>query len=173
LGESRTWPYFWDNPRWNVPNHPVVGINWYEAVAYCRWLTEKLCALGTLGKDEAVRLPTEREWQRAAQGDDGREYPWGEWAEGHANTRESGIGQPSAVGLFPEGASPCGALDMAGNVWEWCADWYDEDRDTKVLRGGSWNDFQWFARCAYHRVSLTPRSRYIEIVGFRCARGSE
>jgi hypothetical protein len=170
LGESRTCPALWDDPRWNVPNHSVVGVNWYEAVAYCRWLIEKLRALGTLGQDEVVRLPTEAEWQHAAQGDDGRAYPWGEWAEGHANTSESGIGQTSAVGLFPEGVSPCGALDMAGNVWEWCADWYDEDRDTKVLRGGSWGYGSDHVRSA-HRVRRYPGLRDLGM-GFRCARGS-
>jgi len=148
----------------------VVRVSWYEADAYCRWLTEKLRALGTLEKDEAVRLPTEREWQRAAQGDDGREYPWGRWQEGWANTSESGIGQTSAVGLFPEGASPCGALDMAGNVWEWCADWYDEERKYKVLRGGSWLDLLRDARCTYRDGGL-PRDWY-HYWGFRCARGS-
>jgi len=165
----------WTEPRYaggafDLPNHPVVRVSWYEADAYCRWLTEKLGVLGTLGEDEVVRLPMEREWQRAAQGDDGREYPWGRWQEGRANTDESGIGQTSAVGLFPEGASPCGALDMAGNVWEWCADWYDRDRKYKVLRGGSWRSNQGGARCIY-RVWYSPWFRFIS-VGFRCARGS-
>jgi hypothetical protein len=169
-GESRTCPVYWDDPLWNVSNHPVVGANWYEAVAYCHWLTEKLRTLGTLGADEVVRLPTEAEWQQAAQGNDGREYPWGEWAGGHANTSESDIGQTSTVGLFPEGASPCGALDMAGNVWEWCADWYGEGRDTKVLRGGSWLINRRNARCA-DRSWNYPRLRYNDL-GFRCARGS-
>jgi formylglycine-generating enzyme required for sulfatase activity len=168
-GESRTSPVYWDDPMWNVLNHPVVGVNWYEAVAYCHWLTEKLRALGTLGEG-VVRLPTEAEWQQAAQGEDGREYPWGRWQEGRANTRESGIEQTSAVGLFPEGASPGGALDMAGNVWEWCADWYDRDRKYKVLRGGSWYYSQWFADCSY-RFRINPRGR-LNYVGFRCARGS-
>jgi len=165
----------WTEPRYaggafDLSNHPGVRVSWYEAVAYCRWLTEKLRALGALSEDEVVRLPTEREWQRAAQGDDRRAYPWGEWAEGYANTIESGIDQTSAVGLFPEGASPCGALDMAGNVWEWCADWYDEDRAAKVLRGGSWYYNQRYARCIY-RGRLNPRLRGSR-VGFRCARGS-
>jgi formylglycine-generating enzyme required for sulfatase activity len=169
-GEGRTSPVYWDDPRWNISNHPVVGINWYEAVAYCRWLTEELRALGTLGRDEVVRMPTEAEWQQAAQGEDGREYPWGRWQERRANTRESGIEQTSAVGLFPEGASPCRALDMAGNVWEWCADWYDEDRNFKVLRGGSWLVNQGGARCIY-RDGSNPWYGGSN-VGFRCARGS-
>jgi formylglycine-generating enzyme required for sulfatase activity len=166
----------WTEPRYaggafDLSNHPVVSVSWYEAVAYCRWLMEKLRALGGLSEDEVVRLPTEREWQQAAQGDDGRAYPWGEWAEGYANTIESGIGQTSAVGLFPEGASPCGALDMAGNVWEWCADWYGEYRDTKVLRGGSWLLNRRLADCTF-RYWGYPRNWY-NLVGFRCARGSQ
>jgi len=166
----------WTEPRYaggafDLPNHPVVRVSWYEAGAYCRWLTEKLRALGTLGEDEIVRLPTEEEWQRAAQGDGGQAYPWGRWQEGRANTDESGIGQASAVGLFPEGASPCGALDMAGNVWEWCADWYDEDQATKVLRGGSWSNSRWSARC-FSSLQVRSLGQGHLVVGFRCARGS-
>jgi hypothetical protein len=165
----------WTEPRYaggafDLPNHPVVRVSWYEVEAYCRWLTEKLRALGTLGEDEVVRLPIEREWQQAAQGEDGREYPWGRWREERANTGESGIGQTSAVGLFPEGASPCGALDMAGNVWEWCADWYDEDKTYKVLRGGSWVSFRAFALCTVRSKNFPWIRDYG--VGFRCARGS-
>jgi len=116
-----------------LPNRPVVGVTWYEAVAYCNWLLEQLKVSGfklqvgrkpeTLNlKPETllVRLPTEAEWEKAARGTDGRRWPWGnEWVEGRANTEEADIGETCAVGCFPAGASPWGVLDMAGNVWEW------------------------------------------------------
>ena len=100
-------------------------------MAFCFWLSRFL---------PHVRLPTEEEWERLARGKDGYEYPWGNsWQKGFSNTEESGIGQTSAVGLFPEGVSLTGAYDCAGNVWEWCDGWYDEQKDRKVLHGGSWS----------------------------------
>lgn len=93
-------------------DHPVVGIAWEAATAYCRWLGERL------GLD--VRLPTEDEWERAARGDDGREFPWGEeYQTGLANLVDLGIGTTMPVGSFPDGASPFGVLDTAGNADEW------------------------------------------------------
>jgi formylglycine-generating enzyme required for sulfatase activity len=157
---------------WNLANHPVVGVSWYEASAFCRWLTERFRA-GDFGvsveglRDEeikkaiedrkyVVRLPTEAEWERAARGTNGQIYPWGaEFDSGMCNADETGIGSTSAVGLFPRGASPCGALDMSGNVWEWCRTrWTKDYRDylkkekereylegdsPRVVRGGSWS----------------------------------
>jgi formylglycine-generating enzyme required for sulfatase activity len=164
-----------------LANHPIVGITWYEALAFCRWLTGKLRELGHgLGVDNlaadglragaeghelTVRLPTEAEWERAARGTDGRIYPWkGDITEDHANHAMTGINMTSAVGLFPRGESPEGAMDMSGNVWEWCSTRWVEDYkgygkgatkredlssdSPRVLRGGSWVDFPEFLRCA-------------------------
>lgn len=120
--------YNWDPEQRTYPagrsNQPVVLVTWDEAAAYCAWV--------------GGRLPTQEEWERTARGVDGRSYPWGETCTAaHANTRESGVGGPTPVGVFVEGESPSGALDMAGNVWEWTAS--DYDPHTKVLRGGAWN----------------------------------
>jgi len=115
-------PFLWRNEDYNLANHPAV-VSWYEAVAYCHWLTEQLQVVGELAEGQVIRLPTEAEWEKAARGTDGRIYPWGndEPTPAHANYRETGSGIPSAVGCLPHGASPYGCLDMAGNVWEWCA----------------------------------------------------
>jgi formylglycine-generating enzyme required for sulfatase activity len=154
-------------------NQPAVYVSWYEARAYCTWLTEAWRAEGKIGNKEAARLPTEAEWEKAARGTDGRMYPWGnEWAEDRCNTTELGLGGICPAGLFPNGASPYGCLDMAGNVWEWTSSlWgkdpynpefkypYDPDdrRENvkagddllRVLRGGSFDYRQFIARCAY------------------------
>lgn len=147
----------------DLANHPRVGVSWYEAVAYCRWLAERTGI--------AFRLPTEAEWERAARGVDGREYPWGsELNAAMCNMRETEIGTTTAVGSFPGGESPAGAngrgiLDASGNVWEWCSTkWresYQEPADDdlegaagRVLRGGSFAFDRFFARCAYRYRSL-------------------
>ncbi len=99
---------------YDLPNHPVMAVTWYEAVAFSNWLGKKL--------GRAVSLPSEAQWERAARHTDGRKYPWkGEITPDHANYDETGIGTTTAVGIFPKGAAECGALDMSGNVWEWCA----------------------------------------------------
>lgn len=159
-------------PVWAQANRPYTDVTWYEAVAFCRWLS---AALGL-----AVRLPTELEWEKAARGADGREYPWGEgYRAGFANIdeRSSGagptrLGQTTAVGLYPQGAAPCGALDLAGNVWDWCLNTFDdpEDADTdgeasRVLRGGSWHCGRTLARADF-RVRVNPDER-LSYVGFR------
>ena len=117
--ESRQ-PWRWNDPDYALHNQPVVGVSWYEAVAYAEWLKQ------TVGKP--YRLPAEAEWERAARHTDGRIYPWGnEWDANMANGKETGWGRPTVVGCFPEGNAKCGAADMAGNVWEWCQTrWKDE-----------------------------------------------
>lgn len=133
-------------PRWSYANHPRERVNWYEAVAFCRWLTAKL--------GYVVRLPTEQEWERAARGLHGRIYPWGEeYISGYANINETGgfgpyaLQQTSAVGIYPQGVSPEGCFDLSGNVWEWTlTDWASGSSDetmesaARVLRGASWFD---------------------------------
>jgi formylglycine-generating enzyme required for sulfatase activity len=116
--ERITRPRFWDDARFNNPTQPVVGVSWYEAAAYCAWLAAQL------GLPEGtIRLPTSLEWERAARGMDQQPYPWGqdEPTPEYANYHATGIGAPSPVGCFPQGIAACGALDMAGNVWEWTA----------------------------------------------------
>ena len=157
-------------------NHPVVKVTWYNATAYCRWLAK------VTGK--SYRLQSEAEWEKAARGTDGRQYPWGnKWDSMKANTREGGIGDTTPVGIFsPDGDSSFGCGDVAGNVWEWTADWYDagyygrssraEDPfgpasgATRVLRGGEWNGDARSARCAC-RSSGSP-TLLDRSVGFRC-----
>jgi formylglycine-generating enzyme required for sulfatase activity len=120
-------------------NHPAENVSWYDAVAFCRWLGARL--------GYEVRLPTEWEWQQAATGGDpARKYPWGaDWDPVYANTWESHLGRTTAVGVYPQCASLVGALDMSGNVWEWCLSEQDHPQRTglsgtarRVMRGGSW-----------------------------------
>lgn len=165
-------PFWWDDPQWGAATRPVVGVTWYEAVAYCHWLTARLREAGKLARNACVRLPNEAEWEKAARGPDGWRWPWGNgWEEDHANTEEAGLGQTSPVGLFPKGASrPYGVHDLAGNVWEWTGSlWgrtsirrpdyrypYDprdgrnpEDASSPfVVRGGSWFNDRLTARGA-------------------------
>ena len=162
-----------------LANHPLVNVSWHAAQAYCRWLTDEWRRIGKIERDEIVRLPTEAEWEKAARGNDKREWPWGnKFDPSKANTVETHIGGTSAVGCFPAGASPYGCLDMAGNIWEWTqskAKKYpyrmDDGREdltgneSRVLRGGSWSDLQEFARCAY-RFDFHPVVRYVYF-GFR------
>lgn len=143
----------------NLPNHPVVGVSGYEAVAYCLWLTEVWQWSGRIGPNEVVRLPTEEEWEKAARGTDGRRYPWGDEPDpNRANYDEAGLGTTSAVGCFPTGASPYGCLEMAGNVLEWT--WFGI-----VLRGGAFYDKEDSLRCAA-RSRVDPNMRS-EGYGFR------
>lgn len=149
-------------------NHPAENLCWLEAMAFCRWLSARL--------GYEVRLPTEWEWQQAATGGDStNEYPWGpEWDGNRANSYESELSRSTAVGMYPQGASPVGALDMSGNVWEWCLNEYDQSRNIapagdarRVVRGGAWDDTRTLARAAY-RYAFAPDFRGSGI-GFRLA----
>lgn len=147
-------------------DHPAENVSWYDAVAFCRWLT------ATLGYE--VRLPTEWEWQQAATGGDPlNDYPWGpEWDSSKANTLESDLRRTTVVGMYPLGASLVGALEMSGNVWEWCLNEYEHvkridlsGKEWRVVRGGSWAFGKNFARCA-HRSGRDPDYRG-SFLGFR------
>lgn len=103
----------WNDSRWHISNHPMIGVTWYEAIAFCNWLTEKL--------GFRVRLPSELEWEKAARGTSSRIYPYeNEFDPLKGNYLPTGIGRTTAVGIFSSGKSMYGALDMSGNVWEWC-----------------------------------------------------
>ena len=163
---------------WPMANHPANNVSWYDAMAFCRWLTARMRATGALEARWVIRLPTEQEWEKAARGKDGREWPWGSaWEDRRANTSESGIDQPTAVGMYPDGASPYGVLDMAGNVWEWCLNAYDTPTDIDAagdprrdMLGGSFYNLHGLAHAAYRNYDR-PDARYSN-AGFRCCRGS-
>lgn len=123
LEEDWLAPRYADDAMFNRPNQPVVGISWYEAVAYSRWLTAQGHTMGWLSSDEELRLPTSLEWERAIRHTDTRRYPWGdeEPDPDRANYGDTGLDAPAVVGCFPAGMSQCGALDMAGNVMEYLA----------------------------------------------------
>jgi energy-coupling factor transporter ATP-binding protein EcfA2 len=125
----RKGPRYWDDERFNHSTQPVVGISWYEANAYCRWLTEELRAAEAIDREQEARLPTQEEWMQAAGN---RTYPWGpEFDPARANTEESDLGQTTPVHMYADGKTPEGVWDLAGNVWEWMM-------EETYLKGGSW-----------------------------------
>jgi formylglycine-generating enzyme required for sulfatase activity len=150
-------------------DYPVIWVDWNQADAYCKWAGRQ--------------LPSEAQWEKAARGTDGRTYPWGEGIDCQKANYNACVGDTARVGSYPAGASPYGALDMAGNVLEWVADWYSASYysispkrnptgppsgDTKLLRGGSWDvDIYGNARSAYR--TYTEPSTHLSDIGFRCA----
>ncbi len=199
---ERASPRNWEDgrPPRALESHPVVFVSWHDVIAYCRWLSE------VTGK--SITLPSEAQWEKAARGgleipsvgaksgpilqpneNPRRVYPWGdEWDETKCNTHELGLGGTTPVGVFPEGASPYGCLDMVGNVWEWTTSLWERDwlghevrhpyrpRDDwgnleagddirRILRGGSFYHYSHHARCAY-RIWDLPNSQH-SIFGFR------
>lgn len=172
--------HWWGNtPSPERLTRPVLNVSWHDAQAYCAWLSQE--------QGELVRLPTEAEWEKAARGTDGREYPWGnDFNPQLCNMGDTGIGDISPVGIFPQGASPYGCLDMSGNVWEWTSSLWgkismqpefkypyqaDDGRenmdepDVRVLRGGSFAFNAVDVRCSA-RVGGNPVGR-VMIDGFR------
>ena len=170
-------------PIFDIANRPRECVSWYAAVAFTRWLTARLRASGKLRSDEGVTLPTEQQWERAARGTGGFEFPWGnEYETGLANIDETRmadqvgshyLAQTSAVGMYANGLSPSGLYDCAGNVSEWCRDNYRNPADLglggdarRVVRGGSWDSNRRGARCA-SRLNIYPSIRN-SYLGFRC-----
>jgi formylglycine-generating enzyme required for sulfatase activity len=158
-------------PDWGwIENHPIVNVTWQDAVDYAKWA--------------GASLPTEAQWEKAARGTEGRKFPWGnQWDSTKCNEKSTGPQKTQPVGSYPAGASPFGCMDMAGNVWEWCADWYAADYYTtspyknptgpssgkdRIMRGCSWNCSQ---SAAFNCEKRMPGAAFPCLgIGFRCAK---
>jgi len=164
------------NSNWSKADHPIVNVSWKDAQAYCDWA--------------GMHLPTEAEWEKAARGTDGRLYAWGnEWDANKCQCSKMVFGDSggtSAVGSYPSGASAYGLLDMAGNVDEWCSDWYDRNYmktgpginptgptsgGSRVVRGGSWDIYSPYGFRSASRDYVGPNDARDGYFGFRCASG--
>jgi serine/threonine-protein kinase len=179
-GTGHAEPTYWRDRRFSQPEQPVLGVSWEDAMAFCEWLAKE--------SGQPVTLPSEAQWEYAARGTDGREYPWG--GEEPDETRacfdqDWKTGRPAAVGSFPQGRGPFGTLDQAGNVWEWCLDVWDEKAYQKrsreepldpvvreggsfrPLRGGSWLYHAEDLRSAFR--SWLRAARRLNYLGFRVA----
>ncbi|MFC1573004.1 formylglycine-generating enzyme family protein [Candidatus Eisenbacteria bacterium] len=181
---------------YNPADHPVKEVTWYGSVRYCDWLSLQAglprayehsgdwsCNGGDPYGAQGYRLPTDAEWEYAAQWDDERVYPWGDEAPDCSRANFSScVGWTSPVGSYPEAPEALGLSDMAGNVWEWCNDWHTCNLGTspesdpagptagssRVLRGGSFYHYYYDLRCAYRSLYAPSYSHYH--FGFRCAR---
>jgi formylglycine-generating enzyme required for sulfatase activity len=188
---QRCLPRFWEQRRWNNANHPVVGISWYEALAFCQWFNSL-----TTSKDKTVSLPTEAQWEYAARGEQNLMYSWGDKAAPElGNYEATGLARTSSVGLFEAANAfneiPVQLYDLNGNVWEWTSSqwgkqffsaefsyrqWQSQQQTRhrldqqayRVLRGGSWNLPARHLRSAY-RFRDAPDFRNYAL-GFRLAR---
>lgn len=191
--DIRWWTEFEQERKWNLDkraapseygypytldNHPRVGVSWYEALAFCRWLTWRLKSYDALSPFEYITLPTEEQWEKAARGIDGRKFPWGDKGDVrlYANSEEASLHFTSAVGMFPQGKSVFNVWDCSGNIWEWTASkWrYNYEEKTSentisvehlVARGGACNTNRRWLRCA-SRLSYAPHTQ-LAYIGFR------
>lgn len=174
-------PAYWDDPRLNKPNQPVVGVNWFDATAFCSW--------------KGKRLPTEAEWERAAKGPEGDlHYPWGHKLTPELANYGQNVGKTKPVDAYPEGVSGFGVYNMAGNVFEWVSDWYQRDYykespalnpqgpkegynwanqgPVRTLRGGSWLAPATSLHTSHRFWNQPENNSYGVGLGFRCAKSA-